>query len=94
MNPIIFIRNWIRTHGKMSNDGLTITYNCKQLESIIQKSYKKIPSEKKVKQIIKRDIVKSIEYKKLTEREKQIALASCVAGALWFRKSLIESNYE
>jgi hypothetical protein len=35
MNGIIHIRNWVRTNGEMSEDGKSITYNCKELESVI-----------------------------------------------------------
>lgn len=34
-NGIIHIRNWIRTNGVMSDDGRSITYNCKELEGVI-----------------------------------------------------------
>jgi hypothetical protein len=35
MNGIIYIRNWVRTNGEMSEDGKSITYNCKKLEEVI-----------------------------------------------------------
>jgi hypothetical protein len=35
MNGIIHIRNWVRTNGEMSEDGKSITYNCKELEGVI-----------------------------------------------------------
>lgn len=40
MNPILQIRNWIRTNGQMSEDGKSITYDCKQLEEAIYEALK------------------------------------------------------
>lgn len=40
MNPILQIRNWIRTNGQMSEDGKSITYDCKQLEQAISEALK------------------------------------------------------
>ncbi len=34
-SSVIHIRNWVRTNGDMSEDGQSITYSCKELESII-----------------------------------------------------------
>ena len=35
---IIKIRDWIRTNGVFSEDGESITYDCKELEEIIDKA--------------------------------------------------------
>lgn len=42
MEGIIHIRNWIRTNGVMSDDGKTITYNCKELEDVIAEALQKL----------------------------------------------------
>jgi hypothetical protein len=38
MNGIIYIRNWIRTNGEMSEDGKSITYSCQELEDVIKQA--------------------------------------------------------
>ena len=35
---IEYIRSWVRTNGTMSEDGETITYNCKELEDAIEQA--------------------------------------------------------
>ena len=42
-NGIIHIRNWIRTNGDMSDDGKSITYNCKELEGVIAEALRQQP---------------------------------------------------
>lgn len=37
---VIQIRNWIRTNGKMSEDGKQITYSCNELDDIIEQKLK------------------------------------------------------
>jgi len=38
MEQIIFIRNWLRTNGVMSEDGKKIAYNCIEIEEIINEA--------------------------------------------------------
>ncbi|MEE9338440.1 MAG: hypothetical protein V3U87_10190 [Methylococcaceae bacterium] len=38
---IIYIRDWVRTNGEMSEDGKSITYDCLQLETVISEALKK-----------------------------------------------------
>ena len=40
MKGIINIRDWIRTNGEMSEDGKSISYDCKELDTVISDALK------------------------------------------------------
>lgn len=44
-SAVIFIRDWVRTNGEMSEDGQSITYSCKDIESIIEQANKKFEKQ-------------------------------------------------
>lgn len=33
-----YIRDWVRTNGEFTDDGKSITYNCAELEKVIEKA--------------------------------------------------------
>ena len=43
--------------------------------------------------IINEDVPKNKDFKKYTNKEKSLIIASTKAGAKWFRNSIIEGNY-
>tara|TARA_R110000737_G_scaffold118551_1_gene151041 strand:+ start:242 stop:529 length:288 start_codon:yes stop_codon:yes gene_type:complete len=38
MKEIEFVKNWLRTNGKMSEDGKEITYNCIDVENTLKEA--------------------------------------------------------
>lgn len=94
-SAVIFIRDWVRTNGDMSEDGLSITYSCKDIETIIEQA--KQMENKEHEKIYNHAFNYGCEFSRIEISDEEIEKAKeyhwsyrngFVEGAKWYREQL------